>query len=151
MSDSPRTSPEDLIDVDFRASILTDAKTMLDQIKRKSISGVLKKKIEAYYGMADKKDYFSHIFLRFLILCDSVMTGVDRGGEKVQGIFISKRIGSQINAYTNPQDNPPRDLVQTLEDAIIVLRRDLWEDDEEAPRRAAEKAKEVADLLKPVD
>lgn len=35
MSDFPRTSPEDRIDVDFRASILTDAKTMFDQIKKK--------------------------------------------------------------------------------------------------------------------
>lgn len=125
MSDSPHTAPEDLVDVDFRASILTEAKTMLDQIKKKTISGVLKKKIETYYQVADKKDYFSHIFLRFLILCDSVMTSVDRGGEKVQGILLSKRIGLQINAYTNPQDNPPSDLVQTLEDAITILRRDL--------------------------
>lgn len=125
MSDSPRTSPEDLINIDFRTTILADAKTMLDQIKKKAISGVLKRKIETYYQVADKKDYFSHILLRFLILCDSVMTSVDRGGDKVQGIFISKRIGLQINAYTNPQDNPPSDLVQTLEDAIALLRRDL--------------------------
>lgn len=125
MPDSPHTSPEDLIDVDFRASILTDAKTMLDQVKKKAISGVLKRKIEIYYESADKKDYFSHILLRFLILCDSVMTNVDRGNDKVQGVLISKRVGIQINTYTNPQDEPSQELIQTLEDSIILLRRDL--------------------------
>ncbi len=78
MPDSPHTSPESLVDIDFRTSIFPEAKTMLDQIKKKSISGVLKKKIETYYESADKKDYFSHIFLRFLILCDSVMESIDR-------------------------------------------------------------------------
>lgn len=125
MSDSPSASPESLVDIAFRASILTDAKTMLDQIKKKSISGILKRKIETYYESADKKDYFSHIFLRFLILCDSVMTNVDRGNDKVQGILISKRVGIQINTYTNPQDEPSQELIQTLEDSITLLRRDL--------------------------
>lgn len=93
MSDSPDAAAEnEIVDTEFRAKILPDARAMLDQVKKKLTSGVTKGKIDEHFKIADKKDYFSFLLLRFLLLCEHALRNLQRGGETVQGILISKRI-----------------------------------------------------------